>query len=161
MKKLLYHLFYCSLLICVGLGGLASLVYTIIQIPHTDNLSDSILFILCFAVFISFSFFQAYSVIRSQTNEGVFLKGLLYGKEEIFATKTYMFVNFLLILGIFLIVYGSLLFNGFEIFFSGFPLLLDLLLINCGASLIVNSIFIDLYPLVKEYDKEEKRAKKK
>ena len=161
MKKLLYHIFYSILLICVGLGGLASLIYTIIQIPDTDKLSDSILFILCFIVFIAFSVFQTYSVIRSQKHEGVFLKGLLYGKEEVFATKTYIFNNFLLILGVFFVIYGSLLFIGLEIPFSGFPLPLDLLLISCGTLLIVNSIFIDLYPLVKEYDKEEKRVRPK
>lgn len=153
MKKLLYHLFYALLLLVVDIGGVLSLIYTILNISNTDNLSDSILFILCFAVFIIFVSFQIYAVLRSQKNEGVFLKGLLYGKEDILSTSTLGFVTVLIGLGIFMIVYASLLFFDKDLPFSSFPKSLDLLTISLGGLLVVNGIFIDIYPKIKYLDK--------
>ena len=154
MKKLIYHSSYFISLILVGCGGVISLIYTIINIPTLSNLSDSILFILCFILFTIFSVFQCYTVLRSYKHEGVFLKGLLYGKENDFAKKTYIAVNVIIVLGLFLVIYGLLLFLGLDIPFNTFPKELDLLLVVSGVSLIVNGTFTDLYPLVKALDKE-------
>lgn len=150
----MYQLWYAIGLIFVGLATIASIVVTIIEIPQTTSMSDTILFLLCYVVLLSFVVFQIYSCFRAFKKEGVFFKNFLYGPENILSKPTLVIINLFLLLGIAMVIYSGILLSGAQILFSGFPPSLNYLIISVGLLLIVNSIFADFYPLIKDEDKD-------
>lgn len=154
MKLKIYRI---SLMLFLFISFVITLIFGILSTMsiigiEQDKIMDGIMYILCFCLLLIFTGLQIANTIVSFKNGSSFIVNLAYNDNKT-VNK-----NFLLILGgvsalsIFSIIYFSFIYNGFDLPFSGFDKNISSFIICVSVLLLINSIYIILFPILAKED---------
>jgi amino acid transporter len=155
MKKKTFRIAFIICIIVSIIGFVFGVFYSIYQIASGANISDNILFILCNLIGGIFAFFQIYSLVRSFKVEGHLINDLLYDKDKKFNKPFFIFINIFGCLIFVGLIYDILLFFITNLPLYSFPASLKILILSFFYLLLVNFVFIDLFPLTLQTKNEK------
>lgn len=147
MKSKIYH---ALLLIFTGLSaicGVIALVFIFIKIVNSNNATEEVPGLIYAFFHLILTVFIFLMVIRTYKEGFVVFKTLVRktDSEEISVVARIIAIIFLS-LGIFLIVYFTLIFSGMNLWMKDFSYSLKMDLINTGILLVIMNTFFLLYP---------------
>ena len=131
-------------------------VLTIIKMTKTENISDSILFLLALFVSSACVFLEIFNTFVSFKNGSNFIRVLCYDKE-VLVKKTLGLAGVFLFVFLGLLVYVILLLSGLNLPLSGLADELLYMTVVFFSLICVDAIFILFYPLVASEDKLAKQ----